>query len=346
MRTTFFFFAMLASMAASATVTVTPLSTNYSTQKITFRVSWTGSAANNRVWVWVDLCPIAGTSPGTFAKAVISNPSATAGSIATVTGNTRGFYVTTNPSTVTATLSNATGQFNWCVYGSDAPPKVTANNGTYTLYGTQPFTLIAANGTTTQTVAATTIATSAVTITPVTITDQTGYPGVFCIYTGSDLYIDATHLCQQRTSGAKNWEVWIKDSRDSEIYRIVQYSDGVWWWAEDYRGTYGYQITCSGIRLYSATNKSQTCPAGWQLPTRAEINARFVVPPTSDNWGGPITQLNACYANSIGRCTNSPGRCDIIVSDYTTAHVARCTYNDDINLDNYVPGKVRCIRQL
>jgi hypothetical protein len=85
--------------------------------------------------VWVDLCPVTGTSPGTFAKAVISSPSAAAGSIATVSGNTRGFYITTNPSTVTATLSNATGKFNWCAYGSNYPPNATMNNGTYTLKG-------------------------------------------------------------------------------------------------------------------------------------------------------------------------------------------------------------------
>ncbi|MDR2358980.1 MAG: hypothetical protein LBD87_04155, partial [Prevotellaceae bacterium] len=110
----------------------------YAAKKVTFSVSWTNSPTapyNNRVWVWVDLCPVTGTSPGTFAKAVISSPSAAAGSIATVSGNTRGFYITTNPSTVTATLSNATGKFNWCAYGSNYPPNATMNNGTYTLKG-------------------------------------------------------------------------------------------------------------------------------------------------------------------------------------------------------------------
>jgi uncharacterized protein (TIGR02145 family) len=119
------------------------------------------------------------------------------------------------------------------VYGSDAPPKVTAENGTYTLVGTPPFILIAAGGAATQTVAATSIATSAVTITPVTLTDETGYPGVFCMYTGSDLFIDGTHLCQQRASGAQNWEAWIKDTRDEELYRIVLMPDDKWWLAQN-----------------------------------------------------------------------------------------------------------------
>ncbi|MDR2802392.1 MAG: hypothetical protein LBB31_04150, partial [Prevotellaceae bacterium] len=114
-----FLFAMLASITASATVTITPLDVNYSTKTVKFRVAWTGTAANNRVWVWVDLCPVTGTSPGTFAKAVLSNPLVSAGSIAEF--NQRGFYVNANPATVTVTLSNATGKVNWCAYGSDFP---------------------------------------------------------------------------------------------------------------------------------------------------------------------------------------------------------------------------------
>ncbi|MDR2359484.1 MAG: hypothetical protein LBD87_06790 [Prevotellaceae bacterium] len=173
MRTKIFFlFTLLASMTANAAVTVTPLSVDYATKKVTFRVSWTGSAANNRVWVWVDLCPVAGTSPGTFAKAVISSPSATAGSIATVSGNTRGFYVTANPSTVTATLDNAAGKFNWCVYGSDFPPNAKDNaSGGYDLKGSPPFII---NNTIEWN--ATTYSGSVITA----LTDATGCPGVWC----------------------------------------------------------------------------------------------------------------------------------------------------------------------
>ena len=166
-------FALLASITASATVTVTPLSVDYSTQKVTFSVSWTGTAANNRVWVWVDLCPITGTTPGTFAKAVISGAAATAGSMDAATLNGRGFYVTTNPSTVTATLSNATGQFNWCAYGSDYPPNATMANGTYTLKGSPPFK-ITYNG-------SSNIETSDKSFTlgcMASITDATGCPGI------------------------------------------------------------------------------------------------------------------------------------------------------------------------
>ncbi|MDR0695111.1 MAG: hypothetical protein LBF81_07420, partial [Prevotellaceae bacterium] len=154
------------------TVTVTPLDVNYNSKTVTFSVSWTGSAANDRVWIWVDLCPVSGTSPGTFAKAELSSPSAITGGISTVPGNTRGFYVTTNPSTVTATLDNATGTFNWCVYGSDFPPNARDNpSGGYDLKGSPPFII---NGSIEWT--ANTYSGSEITA----LTDATGCPGVWC----------------------------------------------------------------------------------------------------------------------------------------------------------------------
>jgi hypothetical protein len=175
MKTKIFFFAMLANITASATVTVTPLDVNYGAKTVKFRVAWTGTAANNRVWVWVDLCPIAGTTAGTFAKAVISGATATAGSITTVAGNTRGFYVTANPSTVTATLSNATGKFNCCVYGSDFPPNAIDNSsGGYALRGSPPFIITTSSGTTA--VSAKTYSGGTITA----LTDATGCPGVLC----------------------------------------------------------------------------------------------------------------------------------------------------------------------
>jgi uncharacterized protein (TIGR02145 family) len=283
MKKTFFFLAMLISVAASATVAVTPLGVDYAAQKVTFKVAWTGSAYNNRVWVWIDLCPVPGVTPGAFQNAVISAASATGGSVLYASTNTRGFFVTTNPSTVTATLDNASGKFNWCAYGSDAPPNVTAANGTYTFKGSPPFILTAANGTTAQTVAGKTLAASALTVTPVTLTDRTGYPNVFCIYTGSDLLIDATHSCQLRTSGAKNWEAYIKDSRDNNIYRIVQMPDNKWYTAQNqnYRGVTYYcygnnAANCNetnGVLYPMTLYNAQICPLSWTIPTNTEWNA-------------------------------------------------------------------------
>jgi hypothetical protein len=300
MKKLFFLFALLASIAASATVTVTPLSTDFTNKKVTFQVVY-ANAANNRAWVWIDLCPVTSVTPSTFQTAVISAASATGNNVLYASTNTRGFFVTASPATVTATLDNASGKFNWCAYGSDAPPNVTATNGTYTFKGTPPFILTAANGTTTQTVAGKILPASALTMTPITLTDQTGYPGIFCIYTGSDLHIDATHLCQQRTSGAKNWEAYIKDSRDNKLYRITQFSDNTWWFADDLAIVDKSVSTCSdGKRYYDGANPP-TCPYGWDLPTVGQGKARWSNGLTNDSYGGAI-ELGYYYGYGSFNC--------------------------------------------
>jgi uncharacterized protein (TIGR02145 family) len=289
MKKHFFFFAMLASVAASATVKVTPLSTDYSANKVTFKVEWTNAPSapyNNRVWVWVDFCQVTGTMPATsFSIATISNPTKIDGNGTVTNATTRGFFIeygTTNSgTTVTATL-NASGKFNWCAYGSDYPPNVLANtNGSYTLAGTPPFKLIASNGITTQTVNEKFIATSAVTITPAIITDATGYPGLWCPYTGNDLYMDADHRCLERQSGAGNWQAWIRDTREGGVlYRIVWMPSDKWWLAEDLRLTTTGRWFCDKAasidpiigRYYTVTEAKGICPTGWQVPIEAELN--------------------------------------------------------------------------
>jgi hypothetical protein len=301
MKKNFFLFAMLTSVAASATVKVTPISTDYSSQKITFKVEWTNTPTapyNNRVWIWVDFCPVTGTMPATsFSTATISNPTKTGGNGTITNVTTRGFFIESTAAnagtTVTAILDNASGKFNWCVYGSDYPPNVLANtNGSYTLVGTPPFKLIAANGTTTQTVDEKTIAISAVTMTPVTITDATGYPGRWCPYTGSDLIMDATHRCRERQNGAYNWEAYIKDSRDNKIYHITQFSDNSWWFTDPLDIADKRVTTCSGYSVYRPTNQP-SCPSGWAIPTTNKLEARWPEPsgansPANDPWGGGI----------------------------------------------------------
>jgi uncharacterized protein (TIGR02145 family) len=319
-----FLLSMLASIATSASVTITPISTDFTAQKVTFKVVY-ANAANNRVWVWIDLCPVSGVTPNTFQPAVISAASAISGSVTYASTNTRGFFVTASPATVTATLSNVVGKFNWCAYGSDYPPNVTAHNGTYTFKGTPPFILTAANGTTMQTVTGKTLPASALTMTPIYLTDRTGYPGVFCIYTGSDLFVDATHFCQQRTTGEKNWEAYVKDSRDNLVYRIVQMPTGIWWMADDLRWdgrstpsqTTGFVVqgreypiaNCRNIvgRQYStpeanastATSSSRRrgiCPAGWLIPVTSDITNNI------SDWAGlkPYEKGNTCGQQTSG----------------------------------------------
>jgi uncharacterized protein (TIGR02145 family) len=106
------------------------------------------------------------------------------------------------------------------------------------------------------------------------------------MYTGSDLYIDPTHFCQQRTSGAKNWEAWIKDTRDNEYYRIVLMPDNKWWLAQNVKyAAKGVLFQSCGKdscgRFYTATeifggnyavNQQTICPAGWVLPSVTQWN--------------------------------------------------------------------------
>jgi uncharacterized protein (TIGR02145 family) len=169
--------------------------------------------------------------------------------------------------------------------------------------------LVASDGTTTQTVSGTTLATSALTITPTVIRDMTGCPGVFCIYSGSDLYIDATHLCQQRTSGAKNWQAYIRDSRDSEIYRIVLMPDGKWWLAQNvklasYNGsTVGSAINgCTKDECGRAYTWAQTYASYAGGTSGSSGNVQGICPP---GWLLPIRATYSTLANSIGSASDA-----------------------------------------
>jgi uncharacterized protein (TIGR02145 family) len=332
---------------------------------VKFRVSWNAAtAANNRVWVWVDFCSVAGTTPGTFAPATITSASVTSGAYTDLNG--RGFFVTANGATVTAALGGTTGQFNWCAYGSDYPPNIgDYNDGTYTLRGTPPFTLKDANGNT-QIVAGTTIAQSSLNIIPVTMTDETGCPGYFCKYVGMDLHLNASYPCQQRASGAKNWEAWIKDTRDHELYRIVLMPDKKWWLAQNVKyADVGSAISgCTKeecgkaytwAQIYasyaggssgSTGNVQGICPPGWLLPTRLTYAAlagtfnsgvEFVAAlrplnnvkctPKTDplGWASKFGIINGNVYDSLSAWyTNDIGREDGIVLDEITTQQSKC----------------------
>ncbi|MDR3132955.1 MAG: hypothetical protein LBU42_02900 [Prevotellaceae bacterium] len=359
MKKIFFLLAMLASVAANATVKVTPLSTDYSTNKVTFKVEWTNTPSapyNNRVWVWIDFYPVTGATPAnSFSAATISNPTRTGGNGTVTNATERGFFIEyaaiNAGTTVTATLSNASGKFNWCAYGSDYPPNVLANtNSSYTLAGTLPFKLIASNSAASLTVPGTTIATSAVTFAPATITDATGYPGLWCPYTGSDLYMDISHRCMQRQSGAQNWEAYIKDNRDDQIYRITQFSDDSWWFADDLAIASKLYCTCNGSPNYKSNDKP-TCPTGWIIPTRQQVNDRYTIAFNTNNWNDPfgasITQAYWCNPNCHKSSTYN--EISMLVSDFNSCvhywynsswHCTseNCNYGDG--------GLIRCFRQL
>jgi uncharacterized protein (TIGR02145 family) len=302
MKTKCFFFVMFVNIAANAQVTnVVPVGADYANKTVSFRVWWNAGSRDAthlaKVWVWIDYLTVNNnntTSGNTWTRATVGTVSG--GVISYDGSNRKGFWLEGNASTnysatLTVQLTNVPDKFNWCAYVSDFPPNVTANNGTYTFKGTPPFTLIASNGTTSQTVTGATLITSALTITPTTIKDKTECPGGFCIYSGSDLYIDATHLCQQRTSGAQNWEAYIRDSRDSKLYRIVLMPDNKWWLAQNVKyASVGSAISgCTedecgraytwaqvyaqyaGGSYGSSGNVQGICPPGWLLPIQNDF---------------------------------------------------------------------------
>jgi hypothetical protein len=131
---------------SAQTVKITPIGANYGDKTVTFRVSWSGGAFTpvDRVWVWIDFCPVTGVTPSvSFSPASIYSVNATnGGSVDASSLNGRGFFVTTNPTEVTARLSNAYLAFNWCAYGSGTPPRAELQpDGSYLLKGTPPFTI-------------------------------------------------------------------------------------------------------------------------------------------------------------------------------------------------------------
>jgi uncharacterized protein (TIGR02145 family) len=253
----------------------------------------------SKVWVWVDYITVNSnntTLGNSWTRAAVSAASPAA-SVTYDGSNRQGFWLQGDSgsysATVTVQLNITASKFNWCAYVSDYPPNVTVANGTYTFRGTPPFILIASNGITSQTVTGTTLAASALTITPTTIMDETACPAVFCPYQGSDLYMNTTYLCQQRSSGAKNWEAYIKDARDNELYRIVLMPDNKWWLAQNVKLA-SYNSTTVGSVISGCTkeecgraytweqiyasyaggtsgstgNVQGICPPGWLLPTR------------------------------------------------------------------------------
>jgi uncharacterized protein (TIGR02145 family) len=349
-----------------ASVTVQVLGTNFSDKTVTLRVEY-ANAVNDRVWIWIYLCSM----QGMFEPAVIS--AATGDNVAYTSTNTRGFFVTSSPATITATLSNAPDPFSCCAYGSDTPPSATLNSGTYTFKGTPPFTLTDADGITTQTVTENTLPVSAFTITPVTIIDRTGYPDIFsfCLYTGSDLYIDPIHLCQPRASGAQNWEAWIKDTRDNELYRIVFLPDNKWWTAEEMR--YDASATKQSYKCPNDDKRiiynypSVACPTGWSMPSANDVAglknymslAEMLAYGTHQYWGDGVDKYGFSIIPSSNRSDASnngypSGNCS---NNWLSTCVAVWGLNDgrrchlmaaDLSclLYDYYWNQARCIRQL
>jgi hypothetical protein len=160
--------------AVAQTVNISPMGTDYGNKTVKFQVSWTGTTTPaNKVWVWIDYCPVSGNTAGPFGPANITAvEAATGGDVDKSSLTGRGFYVTASPTIVTATLAGAPAQWNWCAYASGyAPNAVTNAGGGYTLRGTKPFTINGTLNIHSETFGAGTCITS--------ITDPAGHPGGF-----------------------------------------------------------------------------------------------------------------------------------------------------------------------
>jgi hypothetical protein len=361
MKQFFFLLTMLASVIANAQVThVDPIGANYTNQTVSFRVRWNAGTRDathlSKVWVWVDYIIVNSnntTSGNTWTRATVSSASPTA-SVSYDGSNRKGFWLQGNSgsysATVTVQLNITASKFNWCAYASDYPPNVTLNKGTYTFKGTTNF-LVNSH---VQPLTSKTITKVNLTVDlSSTFTDATGCPGIgslYCPYTGSDLYMDATHLCRQRSSGAQNWEAYIQDARDNKIYRITQYSDDSWWMADALSISDKRVGICNGFSFYDGRNKPD-CPIGWILPTLAQVSARNL---------GYDEPYGASYVHSgwwnrlSGGCTVSPYVHAVILVNGCTnglliADSGAMEWHDNptgCNGTLQPHGRIRCFRQL
>jgi len=160
---------------------------------------------------------------------------------------------------------------------------ITANNGTvsgtYTLQGIPPFVIVLRNNSTYTLSSGNTVTASTLGSIPQSMTDATG-AGAVCPYTGSDWYNDASHITRQRPGGAQNWETYIKDTRDNQIYRTVLMPDCNWWTAENMNYNDGTGVcypatscTADYKLLYPYTSWTTICPSGWSVPVDAPFSA-------------------------------------------------------------------------
>ncbi|MDR0693837.1 MAG: hypothetical protein LBF81_00860 [Prevotellaceae bacterium] len=349
MKTILLFFALLAGVFASAQSLDIKITTIDLSQKIIVcDLSWTGRTTTqlSNVWVFVDYIDLSGNiltndwKPATVTGATITQQTTGNATISMVAGNTRGVWVKSVSSganftgQITLQLSGVPAKFNACAYASDYPPNGRINNGTYILQGSPPFTLIAAGGTTQQ-VNSHTITISAVTVTPITLTDKTGCPGtILCPYTGKDLFIDASHLCRQRLSGKKNWEAWIKDARDQKLYRIVLMPDNRWWLAQNLKYTANGKMgdlfqSCdedSCGRFYTisevfnekyTTNQQTICPVGWVLPNidQWDYLTNSISSNRTNAWQDLRSLRTLCYPITDRYGWAAKGRCPLTHED-------------------------------
>jgi hypothetical protein len=239
-------------------ITITPVGTDYTTKTLQFTVSWNpAEVPAGKVWVWVDFCPMTGIIAGSYGPAAIQSAS---GNVASV--STRGFFVTMPGATITATLNTTQKQFNWCAYGSAAPPRAELRaDGSYILKGTPPFTI---NGTITETTHAFAAGTCIS-----ALTDLTGHPEGYSTPPPAAPTSPSSHTY----CGAGNM-----------VFSAVAPEDcTIDWWDAATGGTKvstdaaDYTISSTGTGTYTyyaeARYENSVCVSGTRLPVTATVNA-------------------------------------------------------------------------
>ena len=147
-------------------------------------------------------------------------------------------------------------------------------------------------------------------------------------------------------AGAENWEAWIQDSVDEQIYRITQFSDNSWWFADDYNRNDKVRTTCDGKRHYSID--CPPCPYEWQTPSIEQLRTRWPKVAEDDPFGGTIASGYAPANNN--KCAYTP-RYDLVgtgcdntipcsLSDANGISWAGCNSFTDVR------GRMRCWRTL
>ncbi len=287
MRKTFLFllYATFAGIAFATNCASTRLvSTDYKNGRVTLKLAWTGcdnSTHRNQVWVFVDYQEVRSGAPyGSWKPVSVTNVyslSPVSVSSQTVTGNTRGVWITgSNGTTATVTLqlnkSTMPAQYKWCAFATDYPPNaVSYINGTYTLRGTKPFVI---NGTTVDSKVY-----SAGTVN--TITDATGCPG----WIERDV---------PTTSGTCKANLTLVGGYCRDLA-----ADG----ATVY-GSCNVEIKTSDAGAY-AYSVNAGCPAGWRWPTVAEFKCFHPVLSGNSTWW--VSGCNPdwlCGSNCAVVCTN------------------------------------------
>ncbi len=273
---------------AANCVTAKQISIDYKNKTVTFTLTWNGCSGTtthlNRVWAFVDIQPIDNVEnkgawgPASFTEAVM----VTNGTPATVTGNTRGFYVTGNngaTATIKVKLNTTATKFNWCSYATDYPPNVSAYSGSvYTFKGTPSFVVNS-------------ISRSAKTYTGTltSLTDASGCPG--CI--GRNMPVNGAIPCCPELTGVNGY-----------CRNLI--ADG----ASTYIGC-GVEVYATDAVSFNSTVNSG-CPSGnWRWPSSSELlciaNAGILI---------PNTNVNTQYFSNERTC-NPPNSQDFGRWDYT-----------------------------